>query len=284
MLERCKRNIINSDDCLKFSREGVWIEMTVFQVENINLIYRSAESLSYKRLLRLGDKAVISKYKALTDVSFTIERGESYGIVGSNGAGKSTLLRVLSGVMSPSSGNVIRNYNTINLLALGVGFSKDLTGIDNVYLNGMLLGFSKKQIALILDDIVEYSELGDFIHRPMKTYSSGMTSRLGFSIAINLRPEVLLIDEVLSVGDAKFREKSYASILSLIQDENTTVVIVSHALGELEAICDKVIWLDKGHIVAQGNASEVLNLYARFNKGEIRIEEIAEGSYPSTHC
>ena len=248
--------------------------MNVLELEHVDLVYHSAESLSYKNMLGIGKKSIINSYKALNDVSIAIEKGKVYGIVGSNGAGKSTLLRVLSGVMSPNSGNVTRNYKTISLLALGIGFSKELKGIDNIFLNGMLLGFSKKHISSLLEDIVEYSELGGFIDRPMKTYSSGMVSRLGFSIAIHLKPEVLLVDEVLSVGDAKFRQKSFASIQSVIKDKNTTVVIVSHGTGELESICDRVIWLDKGRVVAQGESPDILDLYAQFNKGQLSLDEI----------
>ena len=246
----------------------------VLKLENVNLIYRSAESISYKRLLGIGKHNVVKEYKALNDVSVSIEKGKVYGLIGSNGAGKSTLLRVLSGVMSPNSGKILRNHGTINLLALGIGFSKELTGIENIYLNGMLLGFSKKQIAAVLDEIIEYSELGEFIYRALKTYSSGMVSRLGFSVAINLRPEVLLIDEVLSVGDAKFQEKSFASIKSIISDENTTVVIVSHGIAQLRQICDKIIWLDKGRVTAQGDHKEILDLYTQYNNGKLKLEDI----------
>ena len=246
----------------------------VLELKNIDLIYRSSESLSFKNLLGIGTRSVINSYKALNDVSLIIEKGKVYGIVGSNGAGKSTLLRVLSGAMSPNSGSINRNHHTINLLALGIGFSKELKGIDNIYLNGMLLGFPKKEIKAVLSKIIEYSELGDFIYRPLKTYSTGMVSRLGFSIAIHLRPDILLIDEVLSVGDAKFRKKSYESLLEIIKDKDTTVVIVSHGDGELKKICDSVIWLDRGHVIKQGNADEVLDLYAQFNRGEITIEQV----------
>ena len=202
----------------------------VIKVNNIDLIYRSAESLSVKKMFKnffTGKKNnILSSYKALNNVSFSFEKGKVYGIIGNNGAGKSTLLRVLSGVMSPNSGSVERNYKTINLLALGIGFSKELTGIENIFLNGMLLGFSRKYIENVKDEIIAFSEIGDFIYRPMKTYSSGMVSRLAFAIAINLKPEVLLIDEVLSVGDSKFRLKSFEAIREIINDKNITVAIV----------------------------------------------------------
>ena len=250
----------------------------VIKVNNIDLIYRSAEMLSVKKILKMILKKertnILSNYKALNQVSFTLEKGKVYGVIGNNGAGKSTLLRVLSGVMNPNSGEVLRNYKTINLLALGVGFSGELTGIENIFLNGMLLGFSRKQINKVKDAIIEFSELGDFIYRPMKTYSSGMRSRLGFSVAINLKPEVLLIDEVLSVGDTKFQQKSYEAIKNIINDKNTTVVIVTHSMSTVRELCEYVIWLNKGEVVIQGQTKEILNLYDRYNSNSLSIDEI----------
>lgn len=250
----------------------------VIKVNNIDLIYRSAEMLSVKKILKMILKKektnILSNYKALNQVSFTLEKGKVYGVIGSNGAGKSTLLRVLSGVMNPNSGEVFRNYKTINLLALGVGFSGELTGIENIFLNGMLLGFSRKQINKVKDAIIEFSELGDFIYRPMKTYSSGMRSRLGFSVAINLKPEVLLIDEVLSVGDTKFQQKSYEAIKSIINDKNTTVVIVTHSMATVRELCEYVIWLNKGEVVIQGQTEEILSLYDKYNSNSLSIDEI----------
>ena len=246
----------------------------VIELSHIDLIYRSAESISYKRLFGMGGDTTIRAYKALNDISLTIERGKVYGIIGKNGAGKSTLLRILSGVMAPNAGTVERNYSTINLLALGIGFSSSLSGIYNIYLSGMLLGFTKKQISAAIDGIIEYSELGEFIHRAVKTYSSGMVSRLGFAIAMNLRPEVLLIDEVLSVGDMQFQEKSYKSLRAIIDDENTTAVIVTHSISQVSDICDKAVWLDKGRLIAQGDTEEVAVLYTQFNSGKITPEEV----------
>ena len=250
----------------------------VLQLENVSLVYRSAESISYKRLLGLGGKTTINAYKALDDVSISIEKGKVYGIIGKNGAGKSTLLRVFSGVMAPNTGTVIRNYGTINLLALGIGFSQELTGIDNIYLNGMILGFTKKQISTVLDRIIDYSGLGEFVYRAMKTYSSGMVSRLAFSVAINLRPDVLLIDEVLSVGDMSFREKSFHSLRSVIEDKDITTVIVSHSISQISDICDYVIWLDNGRVVAQGRTSDIIDMYIQFNNENDDSDETPENT------
>lgn len=250
----------------------------IIKVENVDLIYRSAQTLSVKKLVKMlikGEKdTLLSNYKALNNVSCSFEKGKVYGIIGNNGAGKSTLLRVLSGVMSPNKGTVERNYKTINLLALGIGFSKELTGIENIFLNGMLLGFSKKEIEAVKNDIIEYSEIGEFVYKPMKTYSSGMVSRLGFAIAIYLKPEVLLIDETLSVGDVRFRKKSFESIKSIILDKNITVVIVSHGMGTVKELCDNLIWLEKGEIIAQGDTTEVLSLYEEYNSGKITMQEL----------
>ncbi len=250
----------------------------VIRVKNIDLIYKTSESISVKKLI----KNIISRkkinfqnsYKALNNVSFDIERGKVYGIIGKNGAGKSTLLRVLSGVMEPNKGTVERNYKTINLLALGAGFSRELSGYDNIFLNGFILGFTKKQIQAVIQDIIDYSELGNFISMPMKTYSSGMVSRLGFSVAINLKPEVLLIDEVLSVGDAHFKKKSYDSIKKIIDNKDTTVIIVSHSMGETQKICNNLIWLEKGEIVAKGATNEIISLYNDFVNSKINLNDI----------
>ncbi len=255
----------------------------LIKIKNISLRYQSAQMLSVKKICRKlfgkEESSILNRYEALQNISLTIQKGKVYGVIGNNGAGKSTLLRVLSGVMSPNQGNIERNYKTINLLALGVGFSSELTGMENIYLNGMLLGFTKKQISAVKDEIIEYSELGEFINKPMKTYSSGMISRLGFSIAIHLKPEVLLIDEVLSVGDTKFQLKSSKSIKNIIKNENITVVMVTHSMSVIKELCDYVIWLDKGELIAQGNCEEIVNLYETYNQGKISISELKEKKY-----
>ncbi|MFI3210947.1 MAG: ABC transporter ATP-binding protein [Peptostreptococcaceae bacterium] len=241
---------------------------SIIEFTNVGLTYRTNESLSIKKVLKSmvfrEKKVLVNEYKALDGINLTIEKGKVYGIIGNNGAGKSTLLKVLSGIISPNEGTVTRNYKTINLLALGVGFSKDISGLDNIMLNGLLLGFTKKQINEKLDDIISYSELGEFIYKPMKTYSSGMVSRLGFSVAINLKPQVLLIDEVLSVGDVKFRKKSFESIKKLIQDREVTVVIVSHSESQLRELCDQVIWIEKGKLIESGDKNEVIEKYLNY--------------------
>lgn len=235
----------------------------VIEVKDATLIYNTLRSMSLKRIFNkntLGN-SFVSSYKALDNLSFSLEKGKVYGIIGNNGAGKSTLLRLLAGIMTPNTGQVIRHCQKVNLLALGIGFSSELTGRQNIYLNSMLLGFSEYEISQKLDSILEFSGLVDFIDTPMKTYSSGMVSRLGFSIAINMKPDVLLIDEVLSVGDNHFKEKSYKAIKELIFDRNITVVLVSHSLGNIESLCEEAIWLDKGKVVDFDIAINTLSKY-----------------------
>lgn len=238
---------------------------TVIQLEHVDLLYKTNQSLSIKSSLlnMIKGKKVshANEFQALKDISLDIRKGKVYGVIGNNGAGKSTLLKVLSGVMSPNRGIIHRNFNTINLLALGLGFSRDLSGRDNILLNGLILGFTKEQIRERLDSIIQYSELGSFIDKQIRTYSSGMVSRLGFSIAIHLKPDVLLIDEILSVGDIGFRQKSFNSIKELIMDETITVVIVSHSLEQLRQLCNEIIWMEKGRIVECGNVDQVLENY-----------------------
>lgn len=238
---------------------------SVIKLDNVDLIYKTNQSLSIKVALRnlvLRKKNThANEFMALRNVTLDIKRGKVYGIIGNNGAGKSTLLKVLSGVMSPNSGTMRTNYKTINLLALGLGFTKEISGRDNIVLNGLILGFSMEEIRQKMQSIIDYSEIGDFIEKQMKTYSSGMVSRLGFAIAINLRPEVLLIDEVLSVGDIGFQAKSFNSIKELIKDESITVVIVAHNLKQLQELCDEIVWMEKGNIIECGSADVVLEKY-----------------------
>lgn len=238
----------------------------VVEFKNVDLSYGSIESISYKKIMDLFKKkeSIHSRYKALNDVTFTIEKGKVYGLIGNNGAGKSTLLRAIAGIIAPDSGEVEINTDKISLLSIGIGFIKELTGYDNIILNSLLQGFTKKQIDEKINEIIEFSELGDFIYKPMKNYSSGMVSRLGFAISINLKPELLLIDEVLSVGDGRFKNKSYKAIMELIKDKDITVVIVSHSLGSIKEICDEVIWLEKGKIVKKGRSEIIVKEYEEY--------------------
>lgn len=200
------------------------------------------------------------KFTALNNVSFTLYRGESLGIVGRNGAGKSTLLGLASGVALPDTGEVIVNGRIAPLLELGSGFHGDLTGAENLRLNAALLGFSRQQVAEAFDRIVEYSGIGEFIHEPLKTYSNGMIVRLAFSVAINIDPDILVVDEVLAVGDIAFQEKCLQSMQEL-RSKGRTLLLVSHSTQMIRQFCDRAIWMDRGEVRKNGKTSEVLAAY-----------------------
>jgi ABC-type polysaccharide/polyol phosphate transport system ATPase subunit len=197
---------------------------------------------------------------ALDEVSFRVERGEAFGVIGRNGAGKSTLLRVMAHTLRPDQGRVVLNGRASTLLALGVGFNAELSGRRNVYLGGLAAGMRKAQIETVFDDIVEYADLGDAIDRPVKTYSSGMFSRLAFSVSMHLEPDIMMLDEVLAVGDEDFREKSMQAMRDLL-DRSGTIVFVSHSLSSVAEFCDRVLWMERGKIEMLGPAGEVVTAY-----------------------
>jgi teichoic acid transport system ATP-binding protein len=208
----------------------------------------------------LGRQRATEEVVALNHVSFTVNRGEAFGVIGRNGAGKSTLLRCVAGTLRPNGGKAVVHGKTSTLLQLGVGFIPELTGRRNVFLGGLAAGMRKHEIEERFDEIVEYAELEDAIDRPMKTYSAGMFSRLAFSVAINLDPDVLLLDEILAVGDASFQEKSMQAMRDLLERAGT-ILFVSHSLGSVEEFCDRAIWLERGEMAAMGNASKVVHAY-----------------------
>jgi len=210
----------------------------------------------------LGRQRTHEEVVALDHVSFAVNRGEAFGVIGKNGAGKSTLLRCVAGTLRPNGGKAVVHGKTSTLLQLGVGFIPELTGRRNIYLGGLAAGMRKHDIEERFDEIVEYAELEDAIDRPMKTYSSGMFSRLAFSVAMNLDPEVLLLDEILAVGDASFQEKSMQAMRNLL-DRAGTILFVSHSLGSVEEFCDRAIWLDRGVVAAEGTASNVVDQYRK---------------------
>lgn len=207
-----------------------------------------------------GRRRVVDDVVALDDVSFTVDPGEAFGIIGRNGAGKSTLLRCIAGTLRPNSGRVVVAGKTSTLLQLGVGFIPELTGRRNIYLGGLAAGMRKAEIDEKYDEIVAYAELEHAIDRPVKTYSSGMFARLAFSIGMHLDPDILLLDEVLSVGDEEFRAKSALAMESLLE-KSGTIIFVSHNLAKVADFCDRVLWLDQGTVKAQGPAQEVVDLY-----------------------
>ena len=195
---------------------------------------------------------------------FEVEQGKILGIIGKNGSGKSTMLRAIAGIFSPDKGKIDLHGNTISLLSIGVGFNKKLTGKENIYLSGMLLGFSQEEISKKEKEIIEFADIGSFIDKPVKTYSSGMYSKLAFAITAILETDIMLIDEVLSVGDAKFKEKSYNKMKELISDDHRTVIIVSHSLGTISELCNEVLWLNDGEIVMIDTPDKVLPKYKEF--------------------
>ena len=202
----------------------------------------------------------VAKFKALDDITFQVRKGERLAILGLNGAGKSTLLKAIVGVYKPTAGKVTKRGVMAPLIELGAGFDPASTGKENMYLYGAILGYSREFLDTKIQDIIDFSELGDFINVPLKNYSSGMKSRLGFSIATAVEPDILILDEVLSVGDAKFRRKSLAKVQSMF-DHGVTVLFVSHSIDQVLAICDRAILLQKGKIIAEGTAEEVAVVY-----------------------
>ena len=202
----------------------------------------------------------VAKFKALDDITFQVRKGERLAILGLNGAGKSTLLKAIVGVYKPTAGKVTKHGVMAPLIELGAGFDPEYTGKENIYLYGAILGYSREFLDTKIQDIIDFSELGDFINVPLKNYSSGMKSRLGFSIATAVEPDILILDEVLSVGDAKFRRKSLAKVQSMF-DHGVTVLFVSHSIDQVLAICDRAILLQKGKIIAEGTAEEVAVVY-----------------------
>lgn len=234
-------------------------------VKGLHIYYRGLKKTSIRASWRNFGKK-IELFEALKGVSFEIEEGKILGIIGKNGSGKSTMLKAIAGIFCPDKGSINLHDNTISLLSIGVGFNKKLTGRENIYLSGMLLGFDEEKIKAKEKEIIEFSELGKFIDKPVKTYSSGMYSKLAFSITAILETDIMLIDEVLSVGDKSFKEKSYNKMKELISDEHRTVLIVSHSLGTIKELCDEIIWLNDGKIKMKGSPEEILPLYEEFMK------------------
>ena len=232
-------------------------------VKNLHVTYKGLKKTSIRASWKqIGHKAEL--FHALKGVSFEIEEGKILGIIGKNGSGKSTMLRAIAGIFSPDKGSINLHGNTISLLSIGVGFNKKLTGKENIYLSGMLLGFSEEEIKRKEKEIIKFADIGDFINKPVKTYSSGMYSKLAFAITAILETDIMLIDEVLSVGDVKFKEKSYNKMKELISDEHRTVIIVSHSLGTIKELCNEVLWLNDGKVMMIGKPEDVIPKYEEF--------------------
>ena len=254
----------------------VWVMIVpkyIIEVEGLDLEYKFIKSLHFRDWVRNMFSSRVKEQKtktikALKNITFNIEKGKTVGIIGENGAGKSTLFRVLAKVYAPDKGKVRIHTDSISLLSLATGFKPDLSGRENIYINGLLLGIPKTKLDEMLEDIISFSELEQFIDNPVRTYSSGMKSKLAFSIASNLDPELLLIDEVFSVGDARFRKKSSDRIKQMINADRT-VIMVSHSDSLIRELCDEVIWLDKGMLVDHGETEVVMKRYQEFVKRKI---------------
>ena len=227
-----------------------------------NLSKEKVDSLKDYIIKSIKKEIKYNEFWALQNVSFTVEKGDRVGILGLNGAGKSTLLKVIAGVFKPTEGSVTKHGKMVPLLELGAGFDQQYTGKENIYLYGAMLGYSKEFIDEKYDEIVKFSELKDFIDVPIKNYSSGMKSRLGFSIATVVSPKILILDEVLSVGDAKFRKKSEKKVLSMF-DSGVTVLFVSHSLAQVNRICNKAMILEKGKLIAYGDIDTISKQYEK---------------------
>jgi len=230
------------------------------EVKNVYKKYKIYKS-SFDRLKEIFTKKIYHKeFIANKNISFNLFQGETLGIIGVNGAGKSTILKIIAGVIEPTSGEVIRHGRVTALLELGTGFNPEMSGYDNIYLNGTLIGMTKAEIDKKIDDIIEFSELGEYIYEPIQTYSSGMSMRLAFSIAIFSEPQILIVDEALSVGDAHFQAKCTRALRKR-KAENMSIIYVSHDLNSLKLLCDRIILLNKGEIVEEGNPEDVINSY-----------------------
>lgn len=238
--------------------------MEIIKAENVSMRFRlSADRISSMKeyvVRMLTGRLRYKEFWALRNVSFSVEKGEVLGVIGHNGAGKSTLLKAISGILRPTEGSVTVRGNIVPMLELGSGFDFDMTGRENIFLNGAILGYSKEFLAAKYQEIVDFSELGDFIDEPLRNYSSGMMMRLAFSIATVVEPEILIVDEILAVGDADFQAKSKRRMMELMSG-GTTVLLVSHTLSQVREMCDKVLWIEHGQVQGYGETKAMCDAY-----------------------
>lgn len=237
---------------------------TMIAVKDVTMRFRMncdrIMSLKEFVTMALRGKLEYQEFTALEHISFRVKKGETLGLIGQNGAGKSTMLKVIAGILKPTKGEMIRRGNVAPMLELGSGFDFDLTGKENIFLNGAILGYSEQFLREKYDEIVAFSELGKFIEVPIRNYSSGMLARLAFSVATVVNPEILIVDEILAVGDASFQEKSYRRMIELMSG-GTTVLFVSHNLAQIREMCDRVLWLEHGRVKMLGEAKSVCDAY-----------------------
>lgn len=239
------------------------------EVKNIKKEYRLYDkpSLRVKEALSIRGKKYHKVFSALRDISFQVEKGEMLGIIGKNGAGKSTLLKIITGVLTPTAGEIKINGKISALLELGAGFNPEYTGIENIYLNGSMIGFTKQEMDMKLNDILTFADIGDFVYQPVKTYSSGMFARLAFAVAINVEPDILIVDEALSVGDVFFQAKCYKKLEDL-KNSGKTILFVTHDMGSVIRYCNRAILINDGIIAAQGKPDEIVDLYKKVLVGQ----------------
>lgn len=235
-------------------------------VENLYIRYKSLKAYSIKQNLLHLKKNKAEEFEAVRGVSFKVPKGEIMGIIGKNGSGKSTMLRAIAGIFSADEGSIDLCGNKVSLLSIGVGFNKKLSGRENILLSGLLLGYTEKEVRARMQEIIDFAEIGKFIDMPVRTYSSGMYSKLAFSITAILETDVMLVDEVLSVGDEKFKKKSFNKMKELISNSDRTVMIVSHNIQTLNDLCNTVMWMHEGEIKKIGPTEEVLKEYKEFMK------------------
>lgn len=251
------------------------------RVENVSKVYKLYDKPidRLKETLNISNKVYHKDHYALNDISFEVKKGETVGIIGTNGSGKSTLLKMITGVLTPTSGNIEVNGKVSALLELGAGFNPEYTGMENIYLNGTMMGYSKEEMDKKVQPILEFADIGEFINQPVKTYSSGMFARLAFAVAINVEPEILIVDEALSVGDSKFQTKCIDK-MEEIREKGTTILFVSHATEQINRFCNTSIWIEKGNLKALGKSSEIISEYENYmkygNVNEIEVSELEE--------
>lgn len=242
----------------------------IVEVGDVSMIFNIAserlDSLKEYFLKIVKHELMFKEFRALDHISFTVNRGDVFGLVGTNGSGKSTMLKIVAGVLEPSEGTCTVHGTIAPLIELGAGFDMELTARENIYLNGALLGYSRAFIDEHFDEIVDFAELRDFLDMPLKNYSSGMVARIAFAIATATKPDLLIVDETLSVGDFLFQRKCEDRINSLINDDNVTVMIVSHDTGQIERLCSHAVWIEKGHMRMLGEAQEVCAAYRQLGQ------------------